>query len=370
VYRINFLFLFTIPLCINFNVHFTQDISWSKILSEEYLWKFTSSTWFHVYCRRLWNNTGFSLIGRLWDKVWRMGHWCVWMPLYRWYRRYSPGLQEISQIGWTNTTSEIIDRTFEKFNNKTNLIIQSSTNWWCSLLNRRLTSSCGEQRLLLLILQTSPLSCIIQSRCCHQSKRRYRSTTGWECGEAASNCTSSSSSSNSWSRHRSCMRKDESLNLNNLVINLPGIGVATWGSPWAWETWEGKDTGTVNWVSTDSSGLTFEGPWAVFALGAESKEAQLLSLEFVGIPSSATAVWGASGIAGATDGSGSSSKSIRLLRVSGLTSTDVPWLDAKLLEDAVLCNYNSQLRQYFSVENQFWDTHKIKRREGRGEIIP
>ena len=242
--------------------------------------------------------------------------------------------------------------------NKTNLIIQSSTNWWCSLLNRRLTNGSSEQRLLLLllILQTSPLSCIVQSRWCHQSKRCYWSTTGWECWEAASNCTSSSSSSKSWSRHRSCRRKDESLNINNLVINLPGICVATWGSPWTWETWEGKDTGTVNWVSTDSSGITLEGPWAVFASGAESKEAQLLSLEFAGVPSSAAAVWWAWGIAGATDGSGSSSKSIRLLRVSDLTSTEVPWLDSKLLEDAVLCNYNSQLQQYFSTGYKFWDT--------------
>jgi len=137
-------------------------------------------------------------------------------------------------------------------------------------------------------------------------------------------------------------RKEESLN-NNFVINLLGIGIATWGSPWAWETWEGKDTGPVNWVSIDSSGLTFEGPCGVFASGAKSKDAQLLLLELAGIPSSATAVWWAWGIAGAADGSGSSSKSIRLFRVSGLTSTGVPWLDAKLLEDAVLCNYNSQL---------------------------
>jgi len=97
----------------------------------------------------------------------------------------------------------------KQLHNKTNLIIQSCPNWWCGLLNRRLTSSSSsEQRLLLLILQTRPLSCIIESWCRHRFRRCYWSTSRRECWEAATNCTSSSSSSKSWSRQRSCRRKE------------------------------------------------------------------------------------------------------------------------------------------------------------------
>ena len=147
--------------------------------------------------------------------------------------------------------------------------------------------------------------------------------------------------------------------VSNVTILLKGIATARQWPPWAPETWSGKDDGTDNWDSIDSSGFTFERPWDTFTSGATSKEAQLLSSEFVGFTIWATVVCVAWGIAGAIGGSGTSSKSIRLLIVSSLTSDGVPLLDAKLLEDAVLCNYSSQrYDKMFRIENQFWELQK------------